>query len=321
MKYYAVVIILITTILCTSCSREPSSIETIPSNSEQISKEDTEVRKQYGDAIVQYVSLEQIIANSQVGLIATCTSKEEYERYVEYIFEVKNQVWGSSDETIWLLVNYSYAAAYTEDGNTLQYTTGEDDFKTGEKYFIIAEKHTGLLYPHGARYLIEGDLIISLDQQTVWMYGQKQDIAKEDVTPEYFLDIYEKTPHESITEGTRPDYENSFEEMWNESEYVIRVKLTGISYDGPSTATNCYFAEVLEQYKGYPINTREDPANQIELCILKGSAEVGIEYIVGCSAADKGSRTSYIYIQETKESVYPVSDEILNKIKEKTETK
>ncbi|MBQ1377464.1 MAG: hypothetical protein IIY77_05790, partial [Lachnospiraceae bacterium] len=87
-------------------------------------------------------------------------------------------------------------------------------------------------------------------------------------------------------------------------------------YDGPATATTTFYAEVLEQYNGNRINTDRSENNQILVALLKDSTAVSGEYIVGISGISKGDPDTLVFIQETRYSVYPVDDEILDRIRE-----
>jgi hypothetical protein len=276
------------------------------------------VKKIYGYASRMYWTLEEIIQRSDVGVTAVYAGKEEYQHSVDYIFDVQENIWGTTDKRIWVNEPYSYSTVMPEDNSTpINYTTGEDRFTEGELYFLAAEKNVGIVHRHGVMYMTAGSLTIALDRKEVWTYGQKLDYPPEKINPADFLEIYNQVTHESTEEATK-EYTDSFEEMWDRSEYVIRVKITGIEYAGEDEMpTNVWYAEVLEQYSGeHPINTNRN--NIILLSILKDTVVKGEEYIVGCSCSDRGSLTETSYRQETSDSLYLPDRETMRKLSQYT---
>ena len=270
-----------------------------------------------GQALEIYAPLGEIVQKSDVGLKVVCRDKEVYDQFTDFVFSVEKKYWGDAEDIIRLRMYHANTAVIQDGRVKYEYGFSEDGFESGKVYFLAAEKRSSLLYEYNHIYVINGGLTISLSDGTVRLYGEEQAIQKEKVTENYFLKLYEEVPHEKESEPVSTNvYTDNFEEMWNESEYVVRIRLTDVVYDGPATATTTFYAEVLEQYNGNRINTDRSENNQILVALLKDSTAVSGEYIVGISGISKGDPDTLVFIQETRYSVYPVDDEILDRIRE-----
>jgi len=285
-----------------------TEVETTPSKTEKI----------YGEALVNYMTDEEIIQNSDVGVAAVYKGKEEHTYNVDYIFEVSENVWGSTEKIIRVRENYSFTVVVQKEKKVTEFGFVEDRFVEGELYFIAAEKKKSIIFPYGVIYLMPAELTISLDRKEFWSYGQKRDYPEEEITTTHFLDIYNQKLHENSQAYEPKEYADAFEEMWDKSEYVVRLKITGLHYEGETgvLATNIYYAEVVDQYSGqYPIYT--DDKNTILISILKDTVVTGEEYVIGCSCVDRGVLTENTYWQETPDSVYIPDDVIMDRINSK----
>lgn len=285
---------------------ESDVAEAEPSN--EITGSETEAY----DADVEYeyefeeelVTFDELIRRSNAAILGEYVEKLEYKDYSEFVFKVKECIYGEVTESeIYLFSNTGYG--YVGDID-YTYKMGTDVYLQGNEYILIMEKYTSVFYDHD-RYMIATDLVIPASGNGATLYSKP--ITLPNNLKEYITSVYSSVPHETEAEAS-VTYSNNIEHMVNESDYIGVVKILSLQVEKTTSHDNTYLCIMEKLYKGSDLSTYEN--GTFFLPLLKGSVEVGNSYIIGFSKLNDGA---CVYLAELRENVYSVDDqEVLDAI-------
>lgn len=261
---------------------------------------------------LEYVTFEEAVQLSNAAILGEYVEMVEYESYVEYKFRVLECLYGDvTEEEIYL---NSELGTGTVSGIQYSYELGADVYTEGFDYILIMEKLESIMYDHD-RYLLLTDLYLCEDEQEYLMYSQPIAIPDETSAKDYILSIRaaaQGIESEPASEDgtTTAAYENELDEMAGESQYIGIVEIIALENESTKNNGNAYRCLVESLIKGGSLNTYDD--GTILISILKDTVEVGGRYIIGFSPVS--GEDTLVCIQETKTSVYDVSDELISDI-------
>ncbi len=280
---YAILII-----ACTACAPKNNKDETITIEFEQ-----------------NLLTFEELVAHSNSAIVGEYIETIKHDNYIEQKFKVIECLYGDvTDKEIYLYSNLGVAHV-----NQINYTyePGEDKYEVGDKYILVMEKITYIMYEHD-RYMLSADVFMSETDKEYSMYSQPIDIPAKTSIKDYICAIYNSVPHPTI-QDTVVSYKNDIEEMVGESPFVGVVKILGLANEGLVHNGNVYKCSVESLLKGKTLNTYED--GTILLVIQKNKVDINKEYIIGFYPADENS---LIYTQTTLNSIHDVNNELLETI-------
>ena len=259
-----------------------------------------------GDGLITQRSEIELTFTEAVEL-SDCAVVAEFELYskagdgVEYTFKVKEVLRGSIKEKTIHLFD-SVGTSYIE-GTDYSYNTGEDIYRVGEAYLLIMEEDDSLFfeYPH---YVLVTNIYAPVnDFGKSTMYDKNlselSGIKSLDETKTYIRKAKAKVKVDGEHYTTATDYPT----IVKESDLVLEVKIVDLSSEGIYGNRNTYVTEVRKIIKGDRLSTYD--SGEIALVLMKGSVEIGKEYLVIINRIDDTSR---IYTQSSKKSVIPLSD-------------
>lgn len=253
----------------------------------------------------EYLTFDELISMSDVAIVGEYIETIEHEYYIEQKFKVNECLYGGvTDPEIYL---YSDIGVANVEGIGYSYESGADVYEEGLSYILVMERQQSILYDHDC-YMLNADVLLCESSNEYSMYARLIDIPAGFTMRDYIISVYNSVPHPaSVSEPV--SYENELSEMVGESTYVGIVIILEMEGEGKVHNGNVYRCSVESLSKGSNLNTYGD--GTILMTILKGKVELGHRYIIGFSPADEGS---LIYVQETVDSVYDVSDELLSEI-------
>ncbi len=242
------------------------------------------------EEIGELLSFEEAVSSSD----ALFTGKIEKINYKDGHFEfetsVKEVLGGNVfEKTVFVFPSDTEATKYNE----------------GKEYLFVTQKNDYVMYDYD-RYIIAGDIFIFPEEEIFTQYGEDIVLENGGNVIEYIVEASEKIP---VTE--EKVYLNSFEETANEAYHIGIVKINRLYSEGIYHNGNVYTCRVKKLFTENELNKDKD--GSIMLVLLKGSVEIGKEYLVGF---DPASEYSIIYSQTTRESIFEPTEENISAIKE-----
>lgn len=242
------------------------------------------------------ISFEDLVLMSDAFILGEFIETIYNNTFVEYKFKVKECYYGNID-TPYIYI-YSNVGEVEVDKTDYHYEIGNEIYEKGSEYYLVLEKRSSIMYDHD-RFLVSTDIIMNADKEQYHMYSEELRFPNTMSVKEYIMSIFNSHPHEK-EEKTKPQYSNSKDEMYGESEYVGIVKINSLYNEKKTDNSNIYVCSVISLSKGEKYNAYED--GTILLSLMKGLVEVGSSYLIGFNPVDKDS---LVYIQSTKEGVFP----------------
>ncbi len=279
--YHVVVLGLI--ILTFTCCKYPEK-ETVPSNT---------------DAVVPFLltshtnaSYSDILKSCNLLLKGTCeriTTSEPEIGYTSYTFSAVEVLGGSYGvDTFTLILPTDVSAEYR--------ISDKDRYLIGHSYLLPIEKRELVFEP----YYVTGSFSLVLDLTSgSYTLNNKPVVIPEGKTIEaYSYEVFSSVPH---IEETRKQYSDEFEEFYEESDFICKMK---VIEDHEVTGRAIILCECLEAYKGkkeqlYSLN--QD--GLISIAVRNGTVQEGQTYIIGFK---DGS-----YVISTKNAVKPISEDLI----------
>lgn len=261
--------------------------------------------------LINEYSLDELIENSDCAFTARYIECIPNEYYVEFAFEVVDNVYGEvTDDVIYVYRNGGVGDVYEID---YSYDMTEEIYEVGKEYILITERYSSIMYEHD-RYMIAADILLCPEDNVYVLYSEDIEIPDGMTAVEYISSFYDDRRAEDAANYVPAEevvYENAIDEMCGEAKFVGIVRTESLLSESNVGKNATYFCTVTTLYKGDfdDLDTYAD--GTILLSVFKDKVEVGGEYIVAFTPADEGS---LIYVQETVESVYDVSDDVISQI-------
>ncbi|NLI62232.1 MAG: hypothetical protein GX362_02345 [Methanosarcinaceae archaeon] len=229
------------------------------------------------------------------------------EYYTEYKFKIKDVLRGEvSENEIYL---FEVKGKNIVDNINYVYETGNNqhDYKVGNDYVLILEKTDSLFYDK-TRYRSVTDIFIPLnDIGKSTMYGKQISEIAVKGKKEFkdYINTFKNTSTKDTKDTKKPYTEsNDLKEIINESDLVLKVKITGLMVEGTLHNGNTYYCNVINVLKEDDFKNLKENDN-IRVTLMKGSVNVGEEYIVILNRINK---KSLIFTQSSKRSVISLND-------------
>lgn len=261
-------------------------------------------------------TFEELVQKCDVILTGTYRDKERYDYYMKYRFEVQDCLYGSvEDEEIYL-----HTDTGEDHGARLNGGLSLDE---GAEYILLLYRFQNVTYEHD-RYLPLAIIRTQGGSPYSARGARLFDFTGGLSARDYVQEICERVKMPEDTEAEPAvSYENEIAEMVGESAHVGIISIESLENEGIAHSGNVYRCKAKSLLKGggvqvegedgllrySELNTYDD--GTFLLSLIKGTVEVGKSYIIGFTPADEGS---LIYSQETKNSVYEVSDALLAQI-------
>ncbi len=177
-------------------------------------------------------------------------------------------------------------------------------YKEGKEYLFVTKKNDYVMYDYD-RYMISGNIFIFPEENIFTQYGEEIVLENGEDIIEYITENSKEIPvaEEKV-------YSSSFEETAKESYHIGIVKIGKLYEESTNHNGNVYVCKVKKLFTENELNKDKD--GTIMLVLLKGSVEIGKEYLIGF---DPASEFSIIYTQTTLESIFEPTEENINLIK------
>jgi len=281
-----------------SVSDSASNIEPVKQKSVSIDRINPSVI-----AVVAKMSFSEAIDLSDCVVIGEYVSSHETDwGGIDYEFRVKDTLRGNVPEEIIHVVSFK-GIAYVE-GESYTYELGGDFYENGREYILVLGRNDSLFLEYPQFATLCGIVIPIEDIGKSNMYGEKLSDVADNSLEEIKSLIREarlaKQKQKWYTDAT--DYST----IVNESRFVMKVRITGLSSEGITANSNIYLFEPIEVLKGdLPIN--EINKDYYSIALMKGSVLVGKSYIVMVNWSD--GEDSYMLMQSSLRSVVDTGDE------------
>ena len=247
------------------------------------------------------LSFEELVKDCDLLFVGTCTKVTPYEpseRAVSFTFSVDNVLGGQ----------YSPGTRMKEGevilGFSLQNPASDpanyNVFKTGHQYLIPVKRYDIAFEPYYA--FCSPALVLDLTGGDYRNYLKKVEIPDGRTIEEYAMEVFNSVDR---PEETRKQYQDEFEEFYEESDFICRMKVIEADTAGDGRAITVL--SCIETYKGRTediYSFRDD--GLITIAVRTGTVEKGREYIIGFKAGANAL--------STPDAVKPVDEELIRKI-------
>ena len=242
------------------------------------------------------MTYEEVLKACNLLLVGTCEkviSSEPAEGYTAYSFTVNEVLGGNYEENE---ITFSIPIAKISFYGMI----GTDDYLIGHRYLLPilqSELVCETTYTTGAF-----GLTLDLTEEKYVFLDKTIDIPKKENVLSYSAHVFNSIER---PEPIRKEYTNEFEEFYDESAFICKMKVVR-KYEG--IGRDILHCKCLETYKG---NT-EDLYSFLEdglisIAVRNGTAEEGSEYIIGFKGAGA-------YQISVRNAVQPVSEELLTRV-------
>lgn len=262
---------------------------------EDVKKEDTKVEYETSE---KYISFDEAIKLSDLGILGEFVKFHDKEEYVQYEFKVKNIIFGNiSEESI--LVNSTKSISTVDDIN-YQYFKGENIYDVGKEYILILNR-SDILFNEKARYSFMTDIFIPYEEtDKANMYGESINVGGNliDHITTLTNDIqYPYSQEIKYFEG------EELSTVVQECDIIVEVYVKGMIAEGVQHNGNTYSCELKNVLKGESVQSTED--NEIFVVAIKNSITIGSNYVI---LLNKISDSSTIYSQASPNGIISIED-------------
>lgn len=250
------------------------------------------------DCEYEYISFEEAISSSDIAFLGKIEQIIIEENHIEFNVLVKKTIFGNIKESvIHVFPSYDEAIKYEE----------------GKEYIFITEKDNYIMYDYD-RYYINGCVYINPNEEIYTQYDEPLQFDAKTNIIDYIADVRKNAVKDTQIYTKEQEvvvYNTAAEEMVAESTHVGIVKVADLFVESTQHNGNVYTCYVEELFTENELNTYDD--GSILLVLLKGSVEIGEEYLIGFYPA---SEYSLIYTQTTLESIMENNEENINIVKQ-----
>lgn len=255
----------------------------------------------------EWLTFEEIILRSNVGIVGECMGAIIHDNYAEVKFKVKECLYGNvTNKEIYMYSNLPLDLKGMEEWQfSCGYYVAAEHYEKGKSYILILERWQSIMYDHDRYMRIDNDLFMCEDDNEYILNSQVIEVPEGMEIKDYICSVYNSVSHPEVE--VPPVYESELEEMVGESAFIGVVKILSLVNEGKTSNGNLYKVRVESLLK------EEVRLNKwsVSIKIFKDTVEIGKSYIIGFCPVDEHS---LIHTQTTRTGVYEVNDEILAEI-------
>lgn len=226
---------------------------------------------------IMYLSFEECL--SAATHVVSATYKGEYEThgiYKDLVFSVAEQYKGTDipDEIHLRVCDQTISVVGTDIG----YSTSANDYRAGETYLLVLEKHVSVYYPYDL-YLAYGNIKITNDNAVMYdgtdvkAHSNKLDNTSSNDVISY-VENYVKNSVPPAAQGFEFIRNSTLEHVIDSTTIIAVVTPTEYIGGSENNNTSRYLCTVNEVIKGSLNDT------DIKVIFVAGSVELDCEYIV-----------------------------------------
>ena len=277
------------------------------SQKQQTSEETTRTHF-YTKADQEFISFEESARSSDVGVKAVYKGRIEGTKEYQEIFEVKDVLFGTCENTIHVYGYYGETES-TDSKNGKVYTenTSAVKYKEGSTYILLLDRWNYLFYDY-PRYIPYTGQLLDLEENSYTLFGKEinfSGLAPED----YILKCRDKISEERSVNPVRnpapiKEGKDAVETMALNSLYVGLLKLESVSIEETNHNGMVYCATIIQMFTAEPENRKED--DSILIVLDREKTEVGQTYLCGFDPVEEHS---LLYTQMTLDGLFSAEDE------------
>ncbi len=248
------------------------------------------------DVVGQYLSLEEIVAASDVLLKGQCVNSIIETDHAEYEFNVL-QVYRGRVESQKINVYVPYYNVTILDKNNLEYKTDDVSYVFGEKYLLVLLDRSNVY--SGNRYInAGGNLFIpassikssSIYGESLLKHSDLGSLTTEEKLLTYLCMQYDLMAN-GKADGSKITYINdtNINEVIARSDYILQIKVAEEVYIGSAKDRNTYDCTVTDAIYGN-INNGE----LVRIVFPSGSVKIGDEIIASLFEFENTSPRSFV---------------------------
>ena len=265
-------------------------------------------------AIVKYMSFEELITASTDVIKGKCLGCEEQENYVIYTFEVLERYAGEdTQEPIHVYVPFRAISVAESD---ISYPTTDITYQTEKSYYLILERTIDVYAEHDRYINVGGNIYLpafnledsSLYGQTITTHSKAANLTNEKELLSHITSVLSQRPSTDTKQywGTKYITSNDTNKIIAESTHVLKVQIdtdiTGRSIED----RNVFVCTVLSSLKG-----DVTPNTAVSIVFPKNAVKIGDHYIVALYELPNNTPRHFVF--SAKNSLFQVQQEELLK--------